>query len=95
MSSASAPEVDQTPHARTEALDQPQAQRDFLNHLLVFVTGRRLWVILGHYGAGLPVARLPMVGWGLGLTFYGFDAFRRLFSEEEVQAEMQSLRHRG
>jgi hypothetical protein len=35
-----------------------------------------------------------MVGWGLGLAFHGFDAFRRPFSEE-VQTETQSLRHRG
>ena len=81
---------------RTEALDRLKRKRYFLNHLLVFVmVTASLWVIWAVTGRGFPWPIFPMVGWGLGLAFHGFDAFRRPFSEDDVQAEMQRLRQRG
>ena len=73
----------------------PQAQARLLNHLLVFVmVVASLWMIWAVRDRR-PVARLSYGGWGVGLAFHGFDAFRRPFREGDVQAEMQHLRQRG
>ena len=82
-------------HLRAEALDGLKRKRDFLNHVLVFgVVIASLWAIWATTGFGFPWPIFPMALWGVGVVGHGSDAYRRPFSDEEVDEEMQRLRER-
>jgi 2TM domain len=80
-------------HLRAQAIDRLKRKRDFRNHLFVFVLViASLWVIWAVTGFGFPWPIFPMLGWGIGLAFHGFDTYRQPFTEEDVQVEARRLR---
>jgi 2TM domain len=82
---------------REEAIRVLKKKREFHEHLLAFIlVNAFLWAIWGVVyifgGPVFPWPIIPLLGWGIGLTFHAWDAFgRKPFSEEEIQREAQRL----
>ena len=68
-------------------------RREFVAHLFayLFVNGflMAIWVITGT-GFFWPV--FPILGWGIGLFFHGWDTFSAPLSEARIDREVARLR---
>jgi len=76
---------------RAAAVDRLKKKSDFRAHFLAYVMVNALllsiWAATGR-GFFWPV--FPLFGWGIGVVFNWWDAYRRRpFREEEIRREME------
>ena len=68
-------------------------RREFFAHLFAYVLVNTflmaIWVITG-VGFFWPV--FPILGWGIGLFFHGWDTFSAPLSEARIEREVARLR---
>ena len=68
-------------------------RREFVAHLFVYVLVNAflmaIWVITG---AGFFWPVFPILGWGIGLFFHGWDTFSAPLSEARIDREVARLR---
>ncbi|MFN8584732.1 MAG: 2TM domain-containing protein [Dehalococcoidia bacterium] len=85
---------DQEQELRTRALLSIRKKREFMSHLIayVFVNGFLivLWATVA--GGGFFWPMFPLIGWGIGLFFHGWDVYYREPSEARIRREMDRLR---
>jgi hypothetical protein len=82
---------------RQAAIKQLRKKRDFQSHLLAYVLVNLflngIWWLTSPGGFYWPL--FPMLGWGIGLAFHGWDAYGASTpTEESIQAEMARLGRR-
>jgi 2TM domain len=83
---------------RDRAMTQLKKQRDFRNHLLVYVLVNAflvtIWAVTDVHGFFWPV--FVIAGWGIGLVMNAWDVYwRHEITEEEIQREMERQDNRG
>lgn len=78
---------------RDEAIDRLKKRSEFWTHLAayLFINAVIITVWFAVSGAGFFWPMFPLLGWGIGLFFHGWDTFRRPFSEERIRREMQRM----
>jgi hypothetical protein len=82
---------DEDPRAR--AIASLKAKGEFKAHLLAFVlVNAFLVVIWAMTGAHFFWPIFPLLGWGIGLVFHGWDVYGSPPSEDRIQREMKRLR---
>ena len=76
---------------REAALGRLKAKRDFRGHLAAYVIVNAMLVaIWALSGADYFWPIWPILGWGVGLSFHGWDTYlRRPITEEDIRAEMR------
>ena len=78
---------------RDEAIRRLKAKREFRVHLVAYlVVNTAIVITWAMTSAGFFWPIFPILGWGIGLFFHGWDAYvRRGISEGEIQREMERL----
>lgn len=83
----------QTDDRRQQAIDRLEKRAAFWPHLFAYLLVNAVlvaaWFIVADGGLFWPV--FPMLGWGIGLFFHGWDTFRRPLTEARIQAEMDRM----
>jgi fatty acid desaturase len=81
---------------RTRALERIQKKREFASHLIAYVLVNAFLVVLWATvaGGGFFWPMFPLIGWGIGLFFHGWDVYQREPSEARIRREMDRLRER-
>lgn len=91
MSTTSSPHTDDR---RQEAIDRLEKRAAFWPHLFAYLLVNAVlvavWFVVSDGGLFWPV--FPMLGWGIGVFFHGWDTFRRPMTEARIQAEMDRMR---
>jgi hypothetical protein len=68
-------------------------RREFVAHLLAYVLVNGsfigIWVVTG---AGFFWPVFPILGWGIGLFFHGWDTFSSPLSQARIDREVERLR---
>jgi len=88
---------DERSDLRKIAVERLHKKSDFKAHLLAYVCVNAcilgIWAVAG--GAFFwPV--FPILGWGIGLVFHGWDAYRQpVPTEQQIEHEIDSLRRGG
>jgi 2TM domain len=80
---------------RKEAVVSIKRKRAFKQTAITYVLVNALLIVIWAVsGAGFFWPAFVLGGWGIGLCFQGWDAYRRRrgISEDEVAQEMQRLR---
>jgi hypothetical protein len=86
-----APESD----LRERALERIEKKREFEAHLLAYLfVNSFLVVIWAVTGAGFFWPVFPILGWGIGVFFHGWDTFRGEPSEDRIRREIDRLQPR-
>ncbi len=80
---------------RDRALERIAKKQEFHAHLLAYVLVNGLLVgIWAVTGAGFFWPVFPLLGWGIGIGFQAWDAYRiGEPTERQIQREMEHLRH--
>jgi hypothetical protein len=78
---------------RNQALLRLKKKREFVMHLLVYVTVNAMLIgIWAVTGAGFFWPVFPLMGWAIGVFFHALDVFwSDKFTEEQIRHEMQRL----
>jgi hypothetical protein len=77
---------------RERAIESLKKKRDFWSHVFAwalvnsFVVG--VWVVTGS-GFFWPI--FPILGWGVGVFFHGWDAYARPPTQQRIDDEMRRL----
>jgi len=81
---------------RKRALQSIQKKREFTSHLIAYVLVNTFLVVLWATvaGGGFFWPMFPLIGWGIGLFFHGWDAYQSEPSEARIRREMDRLRDR-
>ena len=79
---------------RGRAIRRVKEKRDFRQHLAIYVVVNLLlngiWAITDFGGYYWPI--WPMLGWGIGIFFHGYNAYAaKPIGEDEIQREMKNL----
>jgi 2TM domain len=78
---------------REQATIRLRKTSEFRAHLLAYVLCNAfLLTIWALTGTGFFWPAFPLLGWGIGVVFHAWDTYRRPFSEEQIQREMQRMR---
>jgi 2TM domain len=78
---------------RAEAIEGLKKRRDFLAHLLAYISVNAFLVaIWAVTGAGFFWPVFPIFGWGIGLFFHAWDTFSSPITEERIEREVARLR---
>ena len=79
---------------RERALAVLKKKRDFIAHLLAYlvVNGMLVTIWFTTSGHGFFWPMFPILGWGIGLFFHGWEVYQGSPSEEQVRREMDRLR---
>jgi hypothetical protein len=81
------------PGLREQATIRLRKKSEFRAHLLAYVLCNAfLLTIWALTGAKFFWPAFPLLGWGIGVVFHAWDAYRRPFSEEQIQGEMRRMR---
>jgi hypothetical protein len=81
------------PDLREEATMRLRKRRDFAAHLAAYVfVNVSVIVIWAMTGSGFFWPVFPILGWGIGLFFHGWDTFSTPLSDERIEQEMERLR---
>ena len=82
---------------RDQALERIERKREFHAHLLAYVLVNTMLVgIWAVTGAGFFWPIFPLLGWGIGIGFHAWDAYRiGEPSEQQIQREIEHLRRAG
>jgi hypothetical protein len=83
---------------RSRAVRRLRKRREFKQHLAAYIVINTLivgiWMVTGPYnGHWFPWFLFPLLGWGVGLTFHGLDAYGREITEAAIQQEMARESH--
>ena len=86
--------VDREQALRDKAVRQLKKQRDFRNHLLLYILVNTflvvIWLITGRHGFFWPV--WVIAGWGIGLIMNAWDVYgRQEITEKDIHREMDHL----
>jgi len=78
---------------RDRAVKRLKAKREFSVHLLAYVIVNIFLVILWATvtGGGFFWPMFPILGWGIGLIFHGWDVYRGDPTEDEIRKEMERM----
>ncbi|HJR97825.1 MAG TPA: 2TM domain-containing protein [Actinomycetota bacterium] len=77
---------------RARAIARLEHKREFWAHLAAYVlVNGGLVVIWAMTGAGFFWPVFPIIGWGIGLFFHGWDTFRGGPKEARIRREMDRL----
>ncbi len=81
---------------RARALDSIRKKREFASHLAAYILVNALligiWATVADRGFFWPM--FPLIGWGIGLFFHGWDVYQGEPSESRIRREMDRLRDR-
>jgi hypothetical protein len=68
-------------------------RREFTAHLAAYVLGNAFLVAIWAFtGAGFFWPVFPILGWGIGVFFHGWDTFSTPLSEDRIDQEVERLR---
>ena len=77
---------------REQALARLQKKREFKAHVFAYVLVNAFLVaIWAVTGADFFWPIFPILGWGIGLFFHGWDVYQGLPTEEQIEHEMHRL----
>lgn len=80
---------------RARALENIKKKREFASHVAAYVlVNAFLVVIWAVSGAGFFWPVFPLIGWGIGLLFHGWDVYQGEPSEARIRREMDRLKDR-
>lgn len=81
---------------RKRALQRIQKKREFTSHLIAYVLVNAFLVVLWATvaGGGFFWPMFPLIGWGIGLFFHGWDVYQGEPSEARIRREMDRMRDR-
>lgn len=80
---------------RSRAIERLERKREFWTHLAAYVlVNGGLVVIWAMTGADFFWPVFPMIGWGIGLFFHGWETFSRGPRESRIRREMERLEPR-
>lgn len=80
---------------RARALESIRKKREFASHLAAYVLVNGLLIVIWAVtGAGFFWPVFPLIGWGIGLFFHGWDVYQGEPSEARIQREMDRLKDR-
>ena len=92
----SEPTTPSTDDVRSRAVEHLKKKRAFYGHLLVYVLVNAVivvvWAMTSH-GFFWPI--FPMLGWGIGVALNAWDVFASEVTEEQIDHEVDRLRHHG
>ena len=81
---------------RAKAMERIRKKREFASHLASYVLVNgfliALWATVA--GGGFFWPMFPLIGWGIGLFFHGWDVYQSEPSEAQIQREMDRLKDR-
>jgi hypothetical protein len=78
---------------RSQALAVLRKKSEFRSHVAAyFLVNAMLVAVWAMTGADFFWPMFPMLGWGIGLFFHGWDVYGRPPTEEQIQREMDRLR---
>jgi len=82
---------------RSRALARLKKKRDFVGHLLAYVTVNGFIVMIWAFaaGGGFFWPMFPIVAWGIGLFFHAWDLYSGEPSEEDIAREMERMARGG
>jgi hypothetical protein len=86
---------------RDMAVRSLKRKRDFRTHLVTYLAVNTMlwgvWLVVGlSSGVWFVWPVFPILGWGVGIAIHGYNAYALTaldFAPEQVQAEMNRLRH--
>ena len=83
---------------RDRAVEQLKKKRAFYGHLLVYTLVNAtivvVWAMTSDGGFFWPI--FPMLGWGIGVVFNAWDAYRRPEpTEQQIRREIENLQPRS
>jgi hypothetical protein len=86
--------VDREQALRDKAVRQLKKQRDFRNHLLVYILVNTFlvvtWALTNRHGFFWPV--FPIAGWGIFVIMNAWDVYgRQEITEQDIHREMDHL----
>ena len=86
--------VDREQALRDKAVRQLKKQRDFRNHLLLYILVNTflvvIWALTNRHGFFWPV--FPIAGWGIFVIMNAWDVYgRREITEQDIHREMDHL----
>jgi 2TM domain-containing protein len=85
----------ETNDLRARALEQIEKKRGFVAHLFAYLlVNTFLVVIWAVTGADFFWPIFPILGWGIGVFFHGWDVYSGGPSEDQIRREMDRLQHR-
>ena len=80
---------------RAFALKRVKDRRDFVTHLITYVTVNAfivaIWAVVG---GGFFWPMFPLFGWGIGIALHAWEVYGPMPDEASVAKEMDRLRHR-
>ena len=79
---------------RGRALKSIRKKREFTAHLLAYVVVNGLLIVIwaAVAGGGFFWPMFPLLGWGIGLLFHGWDVYQGEPTEADINREMERLR---
>ena len=79
---------------RALAVERLRKKSEFKAHLLAYVcVNAFVLAIWAATGSSFFWPMFPILGWGIGLVFHGWDAYRQpVPTEQQIEHEMGSLR---
>jgi hypothetical protein len=78
---------------RARAIARLTKKREFFTHLFVYaVVNAVLIAIWAVTGANFFWPIFPLLGWGIGVAFHGWDVYGPPMSEDRIQREMNRMR---
>jgi hypothetical protein len=92
MSTMTGPTIDDA-ELRTKAIERLERKREFWSHLAAYVlVNATLVVVWAMTGSGFFWPAFPLLGWGIGLFFHGWQTYTAGPREERIRREMDHLR---
>jgi hypothetical protein len=83
------------PGLREQAIERIAKKREFAAHLAAYVLiNGALVVIWAMTGSGFFWPVFPILGWGVGVFFHGWDTYTAGPTEDRIQHEMERLQRR-
>lgn len=78
---------------RQRAVARLESRREFWTHVAAYVLVNGAFVVIWALtGAGFFWPVFPILGWGIGLFFHGWETFSGGPKEERIRREMERLR---
>jgi hypothetical protein len=78
---------------RDRAVQHLRKRREFTGHVLAYLLINSLIVVIWATvaGRGFFWPMFPILGWGIGVFFHGWDVFFAEPSEEQIRRQMQRM----
>jgi hypothetical protein len=80
---------------RTQAIERIAKKREFAAHLAAYVLINGAFVVIwAMTGSGFFWPVFPILGWGVGVFFHGWDTYTAGPTEDRIQHEMERIQRR-